>query len=261
MPHKRAREEVTHPSIPSTIIGELAKLQDALNKFIDLDWRTKRTADDWGLAVTLESAELIDSYPWKWWKNVNASPDFKNVRVELVDILHFSLSGTMQVEGTAAASTAVPSDIDCCITGPLAITKNAVRTFRNVIYLAKLHRFDFITAMVIAAAQDLEFNLVGYYVAKHTLNYIRQLSGYKAGTYQKVKQGQEDNELLHSCLSGVSMGDMVDESTHVAAWNSIMVAVYDAFNVAAADRHDVAHWIHQAASPAAAAATVRAPEH
>ena len=29
-------------------------------------------------------------------KNVNATADYNNIRVELVDILHFSLSGAMQ---------------------------------------------------------------------------------------------------------------------------------------------------------------------
>lgn len=228
-------------TIPPPIIRALAKMQDSLNKFINLNWREIRCADDWGLAVTMESTELMDSYPWKWWKNVNATPDFKNVRVELVDILHFTLSGTMQCDGTQLAD--VPSDVDSQITAPLAETKNAVRTFRNVIYLAKLHRFDVITEMVIAAAEDLEFNLVGYYIAKHTLNYIRQLGGYKDGSYVKVKAGQEDNELLHQCIAEVPVDEVLSETNHTTAWTSIMKKVYDAFNVEEKDRRDALHWI------------------
>jgi dUTP pyrophosphatase len=235
---KRARS----PSIviPSSIISSLAKMQDSLNKFINENWRAARCADDWGLAVTMESTELMDSYPWKWWKNINATPDFKNIRVELVDILHFTLSGTMQIEGTTLA--AIPEDIDQVITTPLSETKNAIRTFRNVIYLAKLHRFDIITQVVIAAAEDLEFNLVGYYVAKHTLNYIRQLGGYKDGSYVKVRQGQEDNELLHQCIAEVVVTEVLGEETHEAAWNLIMAKVYEAFNVDVKDRRVKGDW-------------------
>lgn len=235
---KRARSPSAQ--ISKSIILSLAKMQDSLNKFINEYWRSARTPDDWGLAVTMESTELMDSYPWKWWKNINATPDFKNIRVELVDILHFTLSGTMQCDGQAAAP--VPEDIDQRISSPLTDTRNAVRTFRSVIYLAKIHRFDIITEMVIAAAEDLEFNLVGYYIAKHTLNYIRQLGGYKDGSYVKVRQGQEDNELLHQCIAEVPVEHVLAEESHEAAWNAIMAKVYEAFNVDAKDRRQVGDW-------------------
>lgn len=236
---KRARTE-TGIAIPSAIITSLAKLQDSLNRFINVNWRRERSADDWGLAVTMESTELMDSYPWKWWKNIHATPDFKNIRVELVDILHFTLSGTMQVEGLPLQ----PLDgLDSAITTPLSETKNAIRTFRNVIYLAKIHRFDVVTSIVIAAADDLEFNLVAYYIAKHTLNYIRQLGGYKDGSYVKVKQGQEDNELLHQCITEVSVEEAVDEARYEAVWDGIMSRVYDAFSVKVADRKQTSDWL------------------
>lgn len=251
---KRAR--TTALVISPTLIQSLARMQDRLNRFISPDWRSIRTPDDWGLAVTMESTELIDSYPWKWWKNVNATPDFKNVRVELVDILHFTLSGTMQCE--AARSQQEPQEpqqqgaggaavaIQTQISSPLSETKNAVKTFRAVIQLAAQHRFAEITEMVIAAAEDLEFNLVGYYVAKHTLNYIRQLGGYKSGAYVKVQGGVEDNELLHQCIAEVPVDEVLGEETHVAAWNRVMEKVYDAFSVEAKDRRDTAHWTSSA---------------
>jgi dUTP pyrophosphatase len=236
-PAKRAR--CAH--IPAPIIAALARMQDGLNKFIDVDWRSKRSPDDWGLAVTMESTELMDSYPWKWWKNVSAAPDFNNVRVELVDILHFALSGTMQTTGMEKAVP--PADVETAIVAPLAETKNAVRTFRSVIYLAKLHRFDIITEMVIAAADDLEFNLVGYYVAKHTLNYIRQLGGYKNGTYVKVSKGQEDNELLHACIATTTVEQMLDVDGFAAEWGKVMTSVYEAFSVDPKDRRSPESWL------------------
>ena len=227
-------------SISPSIITNLAQMQDALNCFIDKDWRNKRKADDWGLAVTIESTELIDSYPWKWWKNVNAQPDFKNVKIELVDILHFSLSGTMQVSGNKLQE--IPEDVDRSITSPLTNTQNAIRTFRNVIYLAKVHQFETITEMVIEAAEDLDFNMVAYYIAKHTLNYIRQLGGYKDGSYVKVNKGTEDNELLHACIAPITVAEALDEKLHAQCWDKIMASVYDAFSVDAKDRRTMAQW-------------------
>lgn len=42
------------------------------------------------LALRQESAEAIDSLNWKWWKK--DEDDWGNVKVELVDILHFWVS-------------------------------------------------------------------------------------------------------------------------------------------------------------------------
>jgi dUTP pyrophosphatase len=239
-PTKRARPGSAH--ISRAILGSLSRLQDALNRIVDADWRQKRTPDDWALAITMESCELIDSYPWKWWKNVKAQPDVKNVKIELVDILHFALSGTMQTESNKQ-STALPDGVAATIHAPLMDTANAVATFRNVIRLADAHRFDVVTEHVVAAADDLDFNLVGYYVAKHTLNYLRQLGGYKSGEYKKVRDGKEDNELLHDAIDGVSVEETLAEGAFAGTWDGIMVRVYDAFAVPAEHRRTVAQWM------------------
>ena len=42
------------------------------------------------LALRQESAEAIDSLNWKWWKKDN--DDWDNIKIELVDILHFWVS-------------------------------------------------------------------------------------------------------------------------------------------------------------------------
>eukprot|EP00658_Telonema_sp_P-2_P053171 TRINITY_DN41614_c0_g1_i1.p1 TRINITY_DN41614_c0_g1~~TRINITY_DN41614_c0_g1_i1.p1 ORF type:complete len:177 (-),score=54.27 TRINITY_DN41614_c0_g1_i1:11-541(-) len=115
-----------------------------------------------------------------------------------------------------------------------------IRDSLNVIYLAKHSRFETITEMVIASADDLSFNLVGYYVAKHTLNYIRQLGGYKDGTYAKVQQGKEDNELLHDCIAEVTTEAVLNTESYTAAWDKIMVLVYNAFKVGAEERRTTA---------------------
>ena len=41
-------------------------------------------------ALSQESAEAIDSLNWKWWKK--DGDDWENVKIELVDMLHFWVS-------------------------------------------------------------------------------------------------------------------------------------------------------------------------
>ena len=43
-----------------------------------------------GLALTMEVAELIDSFPWKPWRKPYDQPyDLSNAKVEIVDIIFF----------------------------------------------------------------------------------------------------------------------------------------------------------------------------
>jgi dUTP pyrophosphatase len=262
LPLRRARDAASQVLLPPTILKKLSCLQGALNAFIDREWVQHRSPNDWALAVQLEAGELIDSYPWKWWKNVKAQPNLANVKVELVDILHFTLSGSMQmlaqravaaseglevVEAAAKQRAALMQQLglEATIRRPLDETANAVATFRGVMVLAHMHEFDLITEQVVAAAEDLGLNLVAFYVAKHTLNCIRQLGGYKDGTYVKVAAGKEDNELLHDVIAPFSVEEVTAEETHEGAWDRIMAGVYDAFKIASAERRTVADWVKQ----------------
>nr|CCC91622.1 unnamed protein product [Trypanosoma congolense IL3000] len=276
-------------TIPSAILRSLVMLQDGLNKMVDSNWRQSRCADDWALAITMETAELLDSYPWKWWKNLQAQVDTQNVKIELTDILHFSLSGAMQVgsdvtkmartedaetagkqparwcyfsrprgappsAGTTAHSggcaPSLPEPVcasECSVSDfmffPLSEKSNAIASFRNVIQLANVHHFQLITEAVIAAAEDFNFNLVAYYVAKHTLNSIRQMKGYKDGTYVKTRSGVEDNVLLHECISSFTITDVTNEEGYREKWDDIMHRVFDAFGIPKEEQLNIGHWL------------------
>ncbi len=45
---------------------------------------------DFDLALRQEMSEAIDSLDWKWWKK--DSDDWDNIKIELVDMLHFWVS-------------------------------------------------------------------------------------------------------------------------------------------------------------------------
>lgn len=44
---------------------------------------------NYGLCITSELSELLDSIPWKHWKDIDAKPDFDNIKTEIVDLMHF----------------------------------------------------------------------------------------------------------------------------------------------------------------------------
>lgn len=240
--------------LPAVVRDSLGSFQDGLNELIDSSWQKTRSLDDWVLAITMESAELIDSYPWKWWKNINAAPDLQNVKVEIVDLLHFSLAGSIQSKNYPPAVKDRPMHLvkpeqqyDTCFQDtiflPLNKTPNAVATMRNIIQLAGVYKFDTITEGLFVAAADLGFDLVAFYIAKHTLNYIRQLNGYKAGSYVKVQKGVEDNVLLHDCIKSISPEDSVNPDKFIETWDVIISNVYNAFNVPQSDRKKASQWL------------------
>ncbi len=60
-----------------------------------------RWVRNYALAMTQEISELVDSTNWKWWRTKVDLFDEQNLRVELVDILHFWVSAC-QVMGLEA---------------------------------------------------------------------------------------------------------------------------------------------------------------
>jgi dimeric dUTPase (all-alpha-NTP-PPase superfamily) len=87
----------------------LQMMKDMLQRQYDLNnftngqhWvirQTKSNKDtNFARAIYMECAELIDSYPWKHWKNTNDVVDTLNVKIEMIDILHFILSLGIEYE-------------------------------------------------------------------------------------------------------------------------------------------------------------------
>ncbi len=87
-------------------LEEIFRLQDELNKRIGVDTGVldEKGKAEWVLnytrALQQETAELIDSVPWKWWAKYQKF-DEQNARVEVVDLFHFLVS-LAQVLGMSA---------------------------------------------------------------------------------------------------------------------------------------------------------------
>jgi dimeric dUTPase (all-alpha-NTP-PPase superfamily) len=97
------------------LLTEIFKLQRELNRYtfqqndlrVDYDAipADRKLQNEWVrnycLAMSQEIAELVDSTNWKWWRRKVDLFDEQNLKVELVDILHFWVSAC-QVMGLDA---------------------------------------------------------------------------------------------------------------------------------------------------------------
>ena len=88
------------------ILKQMWEMQRELNRYtfanngFDYNYddipKDKKLAEQWvknyTLAIWQECAELFDSTNWKWWRTKVDLFDEQNVKVELIDILHFWMS-------------------------------------------------------------------------------------------------------------------------------------------------------------------------
>jgi len=87
-------------------LEEIFHMQDALNRRIgvNLPPTTDEEKTKWILnytrALQQETAELIDSVPWKWWAKYQKF-DEQNAKVEIVDLFHFLVSMAQTLGMTA----------------------------------------------------------------------------------------------------------------------------------------------------------------
>ncbi len=188
----------------------LISMQNNLNLFIDKDWKKNRTVDDFQTETILEIAELMECFPHKWWKKQKF--ELENAKMELVDVLHFALSGLLLQEEKIKH---VKLDVASVVTIPFC---------KYLIQLALKNRFNEIILHLFNLSKKMEFDIVAYYVAKFTLNKIRQLRGYKTGEYTKVIHGIEDNEMLSKCIE-----DSIE-------YQDISKKVYDFYDIPSYER-------------------------
>lgn len=179
-------------------------LQNDMNTKVHSDWRQQDFS--WYRAIWIECAEMLDHYGWKWWKKQD--PDVDQVILELIDIWHFGLS--ILILDKVNAET-IGQQLD------QSLTKNNVNQsteFGDVLEVfveQTLHSksFDVKGFAQLMNCVNLDFGqLYSAYVGKNVLNFFRQDNGYKAGTYQKVWQGREDNEHLVELAASLDSSSM-----------------------------------------------------
>lgn len=179
----------------------ILKHQDELNEAIIEDWKNRLTKDDFRAAIVSELAELQDSIPWKWWKK--SSPiDEQNVRIEVIDILHFYISNLclghseyMHVD-KLVCSVADPNLAVRVVNSGQLDTSMFVYHVQKLLSENNISTIDnFLVDMGVSGEA-----VSAYYIAKKALNLFRQQNDYATGEYQKVVNGVEDNKILEKSI-------------------------------------------------------------
>jgi dimeric dUTPase (all-alpha-NTP-PPase superfamily) len=195
------------------------KLNDATN---GTGWEKGVTKNgkviDWRRCSYLECAELIESYPWKHWKSIDAEPDYENIKIEAVDIWHFIMSQALTdykikalgtIDTLAARITKLPNYE--AFAAPHTPTQKdyyeqikVVEVLMRTLFCGgtteKLMEDFFNVAMQSGLNLDALYKL---YVGKNILNQFRQDHGYKEGNYIKIWNGEEDNVTMQKILDEV----------------------------------------------------------
>lgn len=205
------------------LIKNMLKMQQKLNdNTCGLGWENGYTKQakliNFKRCIYMECAELMDSFPWKHWKNVSSNNfDKKNIQIEIVDIWHFLLSLFLEVYKEENLGDFEKISEDICSTNHFTefcqeahnLDEINIYEVMNDIEII-IHQtsgfgykiYDILSNFFILSIKcGLNLNLLyKIYIGKNVLNQFRQDQGYKEGTYIKIWQGREDNEVLNGLL-------------------------------------------------------------
>lgn len=192
---------------------EMLKMQNFMNEVINKEW----VSMGWPFlrAVLVEATEAIEHVGWKWWKK--QTPDWPQVRLELVDIWHFILSNEMlRTDSIETAAKNIVIEVEYNRTSIVfdensyeIANMNVIEKFELMIGLAAARRVEI--ALFKSLMDDAEMSwddLISLYVGKNVLNRFRQANGYKEGTYIKEWNGEEDNVHLTRILQRLPEVDL-----------------------------------------------------
>jgi len=178
-------------------IINMLELQDSMNSKVNEDWRS--AGNEWYRAIWMEASEMLEHYGWKWWKK--QEPEIMQVKLEVVDIVHFALSIRLE-QNQSLDDTA----------------ELIARDFENVMQAEDIRKSIECLALLTLTDQGAHFTFIAgimkyldmtfdelyeIYVGKNVLNMFRQDNGYKEGSYNKVWNGREDNEYLAEIMKAL----------------------------------------------------------
>jgi len=195
----------------------MLQLQNQLNNATNgEDWTKGITKNgkkiNWRRCIYMESAEMIDSFSWKHWKNIDKEPDWDNMQIEVVDVWHFIMSLAIEnysqtlrggIEDLALVISDLPSfEKVLNDDSSFAPQESVMEKVEDIMRLALEKEELKLEALVdnffdLTVMSGLNLNtLYRLYVGKNILNQFRQDNGYKDGSYIKVWDGEEDNVVM-----------------------------------------------------------------
>jgi len=189
------------------------QLNDATNgeNWVKGITKNKKTIN-WQRCIYMECAEMIDSFPWKHWKNIEVAPDWDNLQIEVVDVWHFIMSLAIEnysqnmrggIEDLAINISELESFLKIDTASMEFAEQNTViEKVENLMRIAlskeKLDLERLVSEffdLVVMSGLNLN-TLYRLYVGKNILNQFRQDHGYKDGSYIKIWDGEEDNVVM-----------------------------------------------------------------
>ncbi len=202
-------------------IALMLQLQADLNEATNGDkWTSGITKNNkvinWKRCIYMECAEMIDSFSWKHWKNIDKEADWANLQIEVVDVWHFIMSLAIEqdaqnaqggIGAIASAMADVKSFEKILAKNSLFAKDSEIMEKIEAIMIESLLKKEFhleklvsdFFDLVVMSGLDLE-TLYKLYVGKNILNQFRQDHGYKDGSYIKVWNGEEDNVVMQRVL-------------------------------------------------------------
>lgn len=188
--------------LSKTQLLEQLELQDRMNSVVNPDWIN--AGYDWQRAIMVEAVETLEHYGWKWWKK--SEPDIHQVRMELVDIWHFILSAALVRTNGRQEEAADWLTLVCGTSTsnfhPLSDPETVRLCLDGMAHLAAIKVVPVTRLRDLLAATGMSWDdLHRMYIGKNVLNLFRQANGYREGTYVKVWNGKEDNEVLTEILA------------------------------------------------------------
>lgn len=196
------------------LLFNMFKTQYELNNMINPNWKNELTKHDFKTAIITEYAEFIESYDWKWWKKGNTN--MQNIKLELVDIIHFTLSGMLlklELETVEIYLKNIDFSFYYNFNKKLKVNysdrsdfvKKNDEIFTNFINVFDKYFSDsawYFQSVITLLLDFIYVNGFGIndiykiYVAKNTLNKFRLKNGYKEGRYNKIINNREDNDYV-----------------------------------------------------------------
>lgn len=195
-------------------IKEMLVLQDEINRVVTEDW--KQQGYPWYRAAMVESIEMLEHFGFKWWKK--QTPDMAQVQLELVDIWHFMLSHYLEQSDSleSLADLLSPNESHQSDSDDL---RALIDIFVGELASKKHFNTDVFYNMLSVTGLTFD-DLYLQYIGKNTLNRFRQHNGYKDGSYVKIWDGLEDNEVLFQILADIN-DNISDTAEHI--YNSLTI--------------------------------------
>lgn len=201
----------------NSLISNLCIYQNKLNCNINPNWIAANLS--WNRTIIDESGEFFNHLGYKWWKK--QVPNIEQAQMELVDILHFILSAYISKNPEIIHNNCTKFNFEeiCPVIDP----ESSMQKVEKIALESLSGNYEeAIKNLVIA------FNLLGFgfeelykqYIYKNVLNIFRQDFGYKQGTYKKVWNGLEDNEVL------VSIKKEIEESNKSIPLDQLFDVIY-----------------------------------